>query len=154
VEQNPIVYLLLKDGLARLSEVNPDEASKFELVFADAETYLSSVTSAPSVGCSQAHFVGAPSPAVGHPSIVTSAPAVGATMYFDFMFVDKKAKSNKDMFFLKHITQNDPKTDIDKILNLALQKKPERCVLKAKSYMGTNLPKHIYEGSTIKYFIF
>ena len=125
VEQNPIVYLLLKDGLKRLSEANSEEASKFELVLADAKSYLSGVTHSPAV-----------------------------SLYFDFMFWDKKAKSNKDMFFLKHITQNDPLTDVDEILSLALQSKSERCVLKAKAYKGSMTPKHIYEGSTIKYYIF
>lgn len=174
VEQNPIVYLLLKDGLKRLSEVNFEEASKFELVFADAKSYLSGDTtspseslssapaagafraplgaSAPAVSNSQAHVVGAPFTELGQPSSFTSAPAV--SIYFDFMFVDKKAKSNKDMFFLKHITQNDPNTDIDEVIKLALHNKPERCVLKAKTYKGSITPKHTYEGSTIKYFIF
>ncbi len=125
IEQNPIVYLLLKDGLDRYLNSNPNEAQKFELHFSEASAYLNAMT-------------------------VNDE----AVLYFDFMFFDKKAKSNKEMFFLKHITRNDKMTDLDEAIDKAVKNKPIRTVLKVKNYSGGITPKQIYAGPTIKYLVF
>lgn len=125
VERNPIVYLLLQDGLERLKIKNPQHAAKFNLCFSEASFFLKSLKS-----------------------------DSNAVLYFDFMFADKKAKSNKDMVFLKHVTSNDPAVDLNEVLTAATTKTSHRTVLKAKSYHESLSPKQIYTGPTIKYFVF
>lgn len=125
VERNPVMYLLLEDGLRRLKESDFENADKFELYFGEADEFLRTLKS-------------------------NQEP----TLYFDFMFSVKKSKSNKEMFFLKNMTQNETSLQIDEYLNLALQIPPVRIALKAKEYQGHLKTKHIYEGSTISYFIF
>ncbi len=125
VERNPIVFLLLQDGLNRLSLQQPDLVSKFDLVFTDAESYLEQAEN-----------------------------LMDSVVYFDFMFSDKRSKSNKEMSFLKFITKLDAPVNLENCLSLATSKIPVRTVLKAKAYSALKKPKQIYQGPTVSYYVF
>lgn len=125
VERNPIVYLLLEDGFRRLTETHKELGQKFTLSFQEAEAFLTTEPINPE-----------------------------SVFYFDFMFSDKKSKSHKEMFLLKHLTKNDEHIHEETLLNLALSKMPQRMVLKAKSYKGLLKSVQEYKGSTVSYYIF
>jgi 16S rRNA (guanine1516-N2)-methyltransferase len=125
VERNFIVYLMLQDGLRRLKLVDKATADKFDLIFTDAKDF-----------------------------ILKQKSLTGSVVYFDFMFNDKKAKSNKEMYFLKHITSSDLSEDVSSLILSAQQKKPQRCVLKAKKISETLNPKQEYLGQTVNYYVF
>jgi 16S rRNA (guanine1516-N2)-methyltransferase len=125
VERNPIVHLLLQDGLRRLLNAYPNLSGKFKLVHSEALDYLKS-----------------------------SELIQDSILYFDFMFADKKTKSNKEMFFLKYITQFDLNINIEEYLIMAQKSNARRSVLKAKSIEFALKPKQQYLGQTVNYYVF
>ena len=122
VERNPIVYIMLHDAFSRLIAVSPQFENQFELVFAEAQNYLNSLSQFP------------------HKSLV----------FFDFMFESKKSKSNKNICFLKHITQKDPINNKTQLINQARKKLPTRLILKTKSPFGIK-PQGVYKGQIVQY---
>ncbi len=126
VERNPLVCLLLEDGLRRLQVDYPDTSAKFKIVHADGLEFLKSTNLEEK-----------------------------STIYFDFMFENKKSKSNKEMAFLKHITHFDKPIEAVQYIKDTVSITQKRVVLKAKEFEKDKLkPKHVFEGKTVKYFIF
>lgn len=126
VERNPLVCLLLDDGLRRLKIQYPDLGSKFKIIYKDGLEFLNS-------------------------ELIEEK----STLYFDFMFENKKSKSNKEMSFLKHITMNQSSINIPAYINDSVLLTKKRIVLKAKSFESEKIkPKHIFEGKTVSYFVF
>lgn len=135
VERNPIVYFLLQDGLKRLLIEYPNLTDKFELVLSESSDFLKTLKDKNS-------------------NLIEKQSLQESVIYFDFMFTDKKSKSNKDMIFLKHITAFDNPINIEDYLVESTQAQPLRTVLKAKSYSGVLKPEQIYDGQQVKYFVF
>ncbi len=126
VERNSVMCLLLNDGLRRLEEKYSELSCKFKIIYKDGLDFIN-----------ENNF------------------EINSTIYFDFMFENKKSKSNKEMSFLKHITKNDSLNDVSIYINRALKKSKNRVVLKTKILEEKNLkPKHIYKGKTVQYFVF
>lgn len=126
VERNPLVCLLLDDGLRRLKIQYPDLSSKFKIIYKDGLEFLK-----------------------------IESIEDKSTLYFDFMFENKKSKSNKEMSFLKHITDGQTPIDIATYIHDSVLLSKKRIVLKAKGFESEKIkPKHFFAGKTVSYFVF
>lgn len=135
VERNPIMHLLLQDGLRRA--LAHDKASKFAqkvtLLHADSQVVLS-----------------------GNIEKNLPKPEV---IYFDFMFENKKTQSTKNMEMLRALESqeglHDESLQQRTLIETAIQTSA-RVVLKAKRLplVLTMAPKKVYSGKVVDYFVF
>lgn len=125
VERNPIIYIMLYDAILRLLKVCPQFENRIELLFDEAQNYLNALHQFPEK----------------------------SLIFFDFMFESKKSKSNKNMYFLKKMTQKDSANNKIELLNHARKKSPTRVVLKTKS-PELESQGVVFKGSVVQYILF
>ncbi|MCO5113051.1 MAG: class I SAM-dependent methyltransferase [Bdellovibrionaceae bacterium] len=137
VERNPIVHLLLQDGLRRA--LKHDKAARFArkilLHCMDAEVALHSIQQA--------------TPNFPWPDVI----------YFDFMFENKKSQSTKSMEILRELESMDGDANIKngELISRALNLNPApKVVLKAKKLPDDTevSPKKTYTGKVVDYHVF
>lgn len=124
VERNPLMYLLLLDGLRRLVAKYPKLDQKFELIFRDSFDYISN----------QKNFS-------------------ESCIYMDFMFEDKKTKSNKEMFFLSKVAHENDNPVVSEFVKRLSHTKAGRIVLKAKIIPQDVKAIQTYQGSSVNFFV-
>ncbi len=130
-ERNPIIHILLKNGLERANQ-NPkiaEIASNLKLIHTDSENYLQNTNDYYDV------------------------------IYLDPMFPEqnKTALSKKEMEIFKVITQENNKQKDDLILEIALKKAKQRVVVKRPlkgPYLENKKPTSQIEGKSSRFDIY
>lgn len=134
VEKNPLVALMLADGLrrAKLHDKAQIFANKVTLMLDESKKVLASWLDKKEL---QSHVI-----------------------YFDFMFEDKKTLSSKPLELLKNLTSQELNPDVvtspKEIIDLALRLEPQQVVLKAKKLAPDLKPKKTFPGKVVNYYQF